>query len=139
MIQEYNFEEDDYRGERFADWHSDVKGNNNLLVLSQPNIIYDIHCAYLNAGADIIETNTFNATPISMADYNMQGLLKEINIEARKSADKFSAQTPNKTRLVCRILGPTSRTASISPDVNNPAKCSVTFDELVAAYVEATY
>lgn len=143
MIQEYKFEEEDYRGERFADWHSDVKGNNDLLVLSQPNIIFDIHCAYLDAGADIIETNTFNATSISMGDYNMQGLAKEINIEAtklaRKAADKFSAQTPDKPRFVAGVLGPTSRTASISPDVNDPAKRNVTFDELVAAYLEATH
>jgi 5-methyltetrahydrofolate--homocysteine methyltransferase len=143
MIQEYKFEEADYRGERFADWHSDVKGNNDLLVLSQPHIIYDIHCAYLEAGADIIETNTFNATSISMADYNMQEWAKEINIEAtklaRKAADKFTAQTPDKPRFVAGVLGPTSRTASISPDVNDPAKRNVTFDELVEAYIEATH
>jgi 5-methyltetrahydrofolate--homocysteine methyltransferase len=143
MIQEYKFEENDYRGERFADWHSDVKGNNDLLVLSQPNIIYDIHCAYLEAGADIIETNTFNATTISMADYNMQTLAKEINIEAtklaRKAADKFTGQTPDKPRFVAGVLGPTSRTASISPDVNDPAKRNVTFDELVEAYIESTH
>jgi 5-methyltetrahydrofolate--homocysteine methyltransferase len=142
MIQEYKFEEEDYRGERFVDWHSDVKGNNDLLVLSQPQIIYDIHCAYLDAGADIIETNTFNATSISMADYNMQGLAKEINIEAtklaRKAVNKFTAQTPDKPRFVAGVLGPTSRTASISPDVNDPSKRNVTFDELVEAYVEAT-
>ncbi|MBU3003277.1 homocysteine S-methyltransferase family protein [Paraglaciecola arctica] len=143
MIQEHKLEEADYRGERFADWHSDVKGNNDLLVLSQPKIIYDIHCAYLAAGADIIETNTFNATTISMADYNMQELAKEINIEAtklaRQAADKFTAQTPDKPRFVAGVLGPTSRTASISPDVNDPAKRNVTFDELVEAYVEATH
>ena len=143
MIQEYKFEEQDYRGERFSDWHSDVKGNNDLLVLSQPKIIYDIHCAYLEAGADIIETNTFNATSISMADYNMQEWAKEINIEAtklaRKAADKFTAQTPDKPRFVAGVLGPTSRTASISPDVNDPAKRNVTFDELVEAYIEATH
>ncbi|MEP1447780.1 MAG: homocysteine S-methyltransferase family protein [Paraglaciecola sp.] len=143
MIQEHKLEEADYRGERFADWHSDVKGNNDLLVLSQPKIIFDIHCAYLEAGADIIETNTFNATTISMADYNMQELAKEINIEAtklaRQAADKFTAQTPDKPRFVAGVLGPTSRTASISPDVNDPAKRNVTFDELVEAYVEATH
>jgi len=143
MIQEYKFEEEDYRGERFVDWHSDVKGNNDLLVLTQPKIIYDIHCAYLEAGADIIETNTFNATTISMADYNMQELAKEINIEAtklaRKAADKFTIQTPGKPRFVAGVLGPTSRTASISPDVNDPAKRNVTFDELVEAYIEATH
>jgi 5-methyltetrahydrofolate--homocysteine methyltransferase len=143
MIQEYKFEEEDYRGERFVDWHSDVKGNNDLLVLTQPKIIYDIHCAYLDAGADIIETNTFNATTISMADYNMQALAKEINIEAtklaREAADKFTTQTPGKPRFVAGVLGPTSRTASISPDVNDPAKRNVTFDELVEAYVEASH
>lgn len=143
MIQEHHLEEADYRGERFADWHSDVKGNNDLLVLTQPNIIYDIHCAYLEAGADIIETNTFNATTISMADYNMQELAREINVEATKlakqAADKFTALTPDKPRFVAGVLGPTSRTASISPDVNDPAKRNVTFDELVAAYVEATH
>jgi len=143
MIQEYKFEEEDYRGERFVDWHSDVKGNNDLLVLTQPKIIYDIHCAYLEAGADIIETNTFNATTISMADYNMQELAKEINIEAtklaRNAADKFTIQTPDKPRFVAGVLGPTSRTASISPDVNDPAKRNVTFDELVEAYIEATH
>lgn len=143
MIQEYKLEEADYRGERFADWHSDVKGNNDLLVLSQPEIIYDIHCAYLAAGADIIETNTFNATSISMADYNMQDLAREINLEATKlakqAAAKFTAQTPDKPRFVAGVLGPTSRTASISPDVNDPAKRNVTFDELVTAYVEATH
>lgn len=143
MIQEHKLEEADYRGERFADWHSDVKGNNDLLVLSQPKIIYDIHCAYLEAGADIIETNTFNATTISMADYNMQSLAKEINVAAAKlakqAADKYTAQTPNKPRFVAGVLGPTSRTASISPDVNDPAKRNVSFDELVEAYTEATY
>ena len=142
MIQEHQLQEDDYRGERFADWQSDVKGNNDLLVLSQPKIIYDIHCAYLEAGADIIETNTFNATTISMADYQMQDLAKEINIEASKlakqAAAKFTAENPDKPRFVAGVLGPTSRTASISPDVNDPAQRNVTFDELVVAYIEAT-
>lgn len=143
MIQEHKLEEADYRGARFADWHSDVKGNNDLLVLTQPEIIYDIHCAYLEAGADIIETNTFNATSISMADYNMQALAKEINIEATKLAkqavEKFNQQTPEKPRFVAGVLGPTSRTASISPDVNDPGMRNVTFDELVEAYTEATH
>lgn len=143
MIQDYKLQEADYRGERFSEWHSDVKGNNDLLVLSQPKIIYDIHCAYLEAGADIIETNTFNATTISMADYDMQDLAKEINIEAtkiaKKAADKFTALTPDKPRFVAGVLGPTSRTASISPDVNDPGKRNVTFDQLVEAYVEATH
>lgn len=113
MIQAHDFQENDYRGERFADWHSDVKGNNDLLTLTQPEAIYNIHCAYFAAGADIIETNTFNATTISMADYNMQSLAKEINIEsaklARKAADKFTAQTPEKPRFVAGVLGPTDR------------------------------
>tara|TARA_R110000772_G_scaffold2542_3_gene9168 strand:- start:3485 stop:4543 length:1059 start_codon:yes stop_codon:yes gene_type:complete len=143
MIQAHDFQEDDYRGERFVDWHSDVKGNNDLLTLTQPEAIFDIHCAYLAAGADIIETNTFNATTISMADYNMQSLAKEINIEsaklARKAADKYSALTPEKPRFVAGVLGPTSRTASISPNVNDPGERNVTFDELVEAYVEATH
>ncbi len=142
MIQRHKLEEQDYRGERFSDWASDIKGNNDLLVLTQPDIIFDIHCQYLEAGADIIETNTFNATTISMADYNMQSLAKEINIEAaklaRKAADKFTSLTPQKPRFVAGVLGPTSKTASISPDVNDPGMRNVTFDELVAAYVEAT-
>lgn len=143
MIQRYKLEEDDYRGERFVDWHCDVKGNNDLLVLSQPKIIYDIHCEYLDAGADIIETNTFNATTISMADYDMQSLAKEINIAAtklaREAADKFTLETPDKPRFVAGVLGPTNRTASISPDVNDPGKRNVSFDELVEAYSEATH
>ncbi len=142
MIQDHQLAEADYRGERFADWPSDVKGNNDLLVLTQPKLIYDIHCAYLEAGADIIETNTFNATAISMADYGMQSLAKEINIEATKlakqAADKFTQSSPNKPRFVAGVLGPTSRTASISPDVNDPGKRNVTFDELVEVYIEAT-
>jgi 5-methyltetrahydrofolate--homocysteine methyltransferase len=107
MIQEHKLEEHEYRGERFVDWHSDVKGNNDLLTLTQPQIIFDIHCAYLAAGADILETNTFNATSISMADYNMQSLAKEINIEAAKlarcAADQVSAQTPYKPRFVAGV------------------------------------
>jgi 5-methyltetrahydrofolate--homocysteine methyltransferase len=143
MIQQHDFQEEDYRGERFVDWPSDVKGNNDLLSLTQPQTIFDIHCAYLKAGADIIETNTFNATSISMTDYNMQSLAKEINIAsaklARKAADKYTALTPHKPRFVAGVLGPTSRTASISPNVNDPAERNVTFDQLVAAYVEATH
>lgn len=143
MIQRHKLEEEDYRGQRFSDWHSDVKGNNDLLVLTQPQIIYDIHCDYLAAGADIIETNTFNATTISMADYDMQSLAKEINVEAaklaRRAADEFTAKEPGKPRFVAGVLGPTNRTASISPDVNDPGKRNVTFDELVEAYCEATH
>ncbi|GAC15861.1 homocysteine S-methyltransferase family protein [Aliiglaciecola lipolytica] len=143
MIQRHKLEEEDYRGDRFVDWHCDVKGNNDLLVLSQPQIIYDIHCQYFAAGADIIETNTFNATTIAMADYDMQSLAKEINIEAtklaRKAADEYTAKTPEKPRFVAGVLGPTNRTASISPDVNDPGKRNVNFDQLVEAYSEATH
>ncbi len=143
MIQAHSLEESDYRGDRFADWPSDVKGNNDLLVLTQPKIIYDIHCAYFEAGADIIETNTFNATSISMADYDMQSLAREINVEAtklaKKAANEFTKRNPDKPRFVAGVLGPTSRTASISPDVNDPGMRNVTFDELVEAYVEATH
>ncbi|GAA0857768.1 homocysteine S-methyltransferase family protein [Aliiglaciecola litoralis] len=143
MIQRYKLTEDDYRGDRFQEWHCDVKGNNDLLVLSQPQIIYDIHCEYLAAGADIIETNTFNATTISMADYDMQSLAKEINVEAaklaRKAADEFTDKTPEKPRFVAGVLGPTNRTASISPDVNDPGMRNITFDKLVDAYKQATH
>lgn len=141
-IQNHKLEEADYRGELFADWHCDVKGNNDLLVLTQPELIYNIHCDYLAAGADIIETNTFNATTIAMADYDMESQSKEINLAAarlaKKACDEFTAKTPDKPRFVAGVLGPTNRTASISPDVNDPAKRNVTFDELVEAYMEST-
>ena len=140
MIQRHTLEEEHFRGERFADWHSDLKGNNDLLSLTQAEIICDIHRAYLQAGADIIETNTFNSTTISQADYKMEAISREINIAsaqlARKAADEFS--TPERPRFVAGILGPTSRTASLSPDVNDPGARNVTFDELVEAYVEST-
>ncbi|MEQ9913857.1 methionine synthase [Pectobacterium polaris] len=142
MIQGYRLEEADYRGERFADWPSDVKGNNDLLVLTKPQVISEIHDAYLEAGADILETNTFNATTIAMADYDMQALSAEINTVAaqlaRASADKWTALTPDKPRYVAGVLGPTNRTASISPDVNDPAFRNVSFDQLVEAYREST-
>ena len=141
MIQGYKLEEEDYRGERFKDWHTDVKGNNDLLVLSQPHIIKQIHTDYLNAGADIIETNTFNATPIAMADYDMQSLSAEINFAgarlAREACDEVAAAT-GIPRYVAGILGPTNRTCSISPDVNDPGYRNVSFDELVSAYREST-
>lgn len=141
MIQRYRLDEAAYRGEAFADWHRDVKGNNDLLSITQPSIIYDIHAAYLAAGADIIETNTFNATTISMADYDMAAQSRDINLAAarlaRKVADEFSAKTPDKPRFVAGVLGPTNRTASISPDVNDPGKRNVTFDQLVVAYEES--
>ncbi|NKF21073.1 methionine synthase [Solimonas marina] len=138
MIQGYKLEETHYRGERFADWTSDLKGNNDLLVLTQPDIIREIHGKYLAAGADIIETNTFNAQRISMADYGMEALSYEMNVAAatlaRQAAD--AATTPERPRFVAGALGPTNRTASISPDVNDPGKRNVSYDELVAAYLE---
>lgn len=141
MIQERKLEEADYRGERFADWHIDVKGNNDLLVLTQPEIIRDIHREYLDAGADILETNTFNATQIAMADYEMEALSYEINVEAariaREVCDQVTAETPDRPRYVAGVLGPTNRTCSISPDVNDPGYRNVSFDELVEAYTES--
>ena len=140
MIQRHSLEEQDFRGPRFADWHTDLKGNNDLLSLTQPDIICDIHRAYLEAGADIIETNTFNSTRVSQADYQMEELSREINVAsailARKAAEEFS--TPDRPRFVAGILGPTSRTASLSPDVNDPGARNVTFDELVDNYTEST-
>lgn len=140
MIQRHPLEEADFRGERFADWHLDVKGNNDLLSLTQPHIIQGIHEEYLDAGSDILETNTFSCTTIAMADYDMQALSYEMNVEsaklARAAADKFS--TDDKPRFVAGVLGPTNRTASISPDVNDPGYRNVTFQELVDAYAEST-
>ena len=142
MIQEHKLAEADYRGSEYATWHCDVKGNNDLLAITQPELILDIHEKYLAAGADILETNTFNANSISMADYDMQDEVVKINHAAaklaRQAADKYSALQPDKPRFVAGVLGPTSRTASISPDVNDPSKRNVTFDELVANYKEAT-
>ncbi|MEC6832652.1 methionine synthase [Photobacterium toruni] len=143
MIQGYKLDEQDYRGQRFRDWHADLKGNNDLLVLTQPQLIKDIHFEYLEAGADILETNTFNATTIAMADYDMESLSAEINFTAaklaREAADEWTAQTPNKPRFVAGVLGPTNRTCSISPDVNDPGFRNVTFDQLVTAYSESTH
>ncbi len=142
MIQRHKLEEADYRGERFADWPSDLKGNNDLLSLTQPQIIRDIHTQYLEAGADIIETNTFNATRVAMADYGMEELAAEINVAAaqvaRAAVDAVTAKTPDKPRFVAGVLGPTNRTASISPDVNDPGFRNIHFDELVGAYTEST-
>ncbi|MFW7526534.1 methionine synthase [Vibrio ostreicida] len=142
MIQDRRLEELDYRGQRFVDWHCDLKGNNDLLVLSQPTLIKEIHAEYLEAGADILETNTFNATTIAMADYDMESLSEEINFAAaklaRESADEWTAKTPDKPRFVAGVLGPTNRTCSISPDVNDPGYRNVSFDELVEAYSEST-
>ena len=141
MIQRHKLEEADYRGERFVDWPSDLKGNNDLLSLTQPGIIRDIHMQYLDAGADIIETNTFNSTRVAMADYGMEELSYEINVAAarlaREAADELSAKTPDKPRFVAGVLGPTNRTASISPDVNDPGFRNIYFDELVDAYTES--
>ena len=141
MIQRYKLEERDYRGERFADWKNDLKGNNDLLTLTQPKIIRDIHAAYLDAGADILETNTFNSQSISMADYHMEELAHELNKEgarlARAVADEFEKKNPHKPRFVAGVLGPTNRTASLSPDVNNPGFRNTSFDQLAEAYAEA--
>jgi Methionine synthase I (cobalamin-dependent), methyltransferase domain len=140
MIQRHKLGEADYRGNRFANHHKDVKGNNDLLVLTQPQIIADIHEQYLAAGADIIETNTFNAQRISQADYGMEELSYELNVAAariaREAADKWTEKTPDRPRFVAGAVGPTNRTASISPDVNNPGYRNITFDELREAYAE---
>lgn len=142
MIQQHKLSEAQFRGERFADWPSDLKGNNDLLVLTQPDIIRDIHSQYFEAGADIVETNTFNSTSIAMADYKMESLSAEINEVAarlaRECADEWTHRTPEKPRYVAGVLGPTNRTASISPDVNDPAYRNITFDQLVEAYREST-
>jgi len=143
MIQSYKLEESDYRRERFAEWECDLKGNNDLLSLTQPEIIKAIHTAYMEAGADIIETNTFNATRIAMADYAMESLAFEINVEsarlAREAADALSEATPDQPRFVAGVIGPTNRTASISPDVNDPSFRNISYDELVDAYYESTH
>ncbi len=140
MIQRYKLEEADYRGERFQDWKQDVKGNNDLLVLTQPKIIGDIHEEYLAAGADLIETNTFNAQRISMADYGMEDLSYEINVEAAKiaknAAQKWTEKTPERPRFVLGAVGPTNRTASISPRVEDPGFRNTDFDQLRTAYAE---
>lgn len=141
MLQSYQLDEAGYRGERFADFAHEVKGNNDLLVLSQPKIVQAVHQAYLDAGADFLETNTFNATSISQADYQMESLVHELNYEgarlARVLCDRQNEKTPNKPRFVLGILGPTNRTASISPDVNNPGFRLVNFDDLAKSYREA--
>jgi 5-methyltetrahydrofolate--homocysteine methyltransferase len=141
MIQTYKLSEADYRGERFADFPHDLKGNNDLLCLTQPQIISELHNKYLAAGADILETNSFNATAISMADYHMEHLVPELNFAAarlaREAADAATAQNPDKPRFVAGVLGPTSRTATISPDVNDPGYRNVSFDQLRVAYLEA--
>ena len=140
MIQRYNLTEADFRGERFKDVPGQMKGNNDLLCLTRPDVIEEIHRKYLEAGADIIETNSFNATSVSMADYHTQAYCREINLAAarlaRKVADEYSARTPQKPRFVAGSVGPTNKTCSMSPDVNDPAFRALTFDALEAAYVE---
>jgi 5-methyltetrahydrofolate--homocysteine methyltransferase len=135
MIQRYKLAEKDYRGERFANWHKDVKGNNDLLSITQPQIISEIHQQYLEAGADIIETNTFNSTAISMADYDMQELAYELNVAAVKCA-KQAITNSGKKAWIAGAIGPLNKTLSLSPDVNNPGFRAVTFDEVVNAYYE---
>jgi len=140
MIQRHTFSEAEYRGERFADWERDLRGNNDLLTLTQPAAISQIHHAYLTAGSDLVETNTFNAQKISLADYGMQSLAYELNYEsarlARAACDEVEGRDPSRPRYVAGALGPTNRTASISPDVNDPGARNITYQELVAAYLE---
>ena len=140
MIQQHKLEEADYRGERFAYWHKDVKGNNDLLSITQPGIITAIHKLYLDAGADIIETNTFSSTTIAQADYDMQSLAYELNVAsakcARMAADEYTKMNPHKPRFVAGAIGPLNKTLSLSPDVNNPGYRAVSFDEVATAYEE---
>lgn len=140
MIQRYKLEEEDYRGERFKDFHKDVKGNNDLLCLTRPDVILAIHKEYLEAGSDIIETNTFNAQQVSMEDYQMQSIAREINLAAakiaREAADEYTQKNPSKPRYVAGAIGPLNKTLSLSPDVNRPEYRSITFDEAKNAYKE---
>ena len=140
MIQRHKFSEEDYRGVRFKDYSQPLQGNNDLLSITQPEAILDIHRKYFEAGADIAETNTFSSTSIAMADYAMEDLVYELNFEsaklARQAADEFTAKNPNKPRFVAGSMGPTNRTASMSPDVNDPGYRAVHFDELKEAYLE---
>lgn len=140
MIQGYKLTEKDYRGERFANYPSDLKGNNDLLSITQPKIIKEIHAAYYDAGADLVETNTFNSTRVSMADYDMEDLVPELNFEAariaREVADEFTIKEPHKPRFVIGSMGPTNKTASLSPDVNNPGYRAIDFDTLASNYIE---
>lgn len=138
MLQRYQFTEEDYRGDRFKNWASPLKGNNDLLSITQPQAIEAVHRKYLEAGADIIETNTFSATTIAMADYHMEDLVYELNYEsakiARKVCDEFTAKNPDQPRFVAGSIGPTNKTASLSPDVNDPGYRAITFEELRIAY-----
>ncbi len=141
MIQTFKLQEADFRGQRFADFPHDLRGNNDLLTLTQPEIIRSIHAGYLEAGADIIETNTFNSNAPSMADYHMQDLVYELNYSAaklaREAAQSYEAKTPEKPRFVAGVIGPTTKTASISPDVNDPGFRGITYDQLVTDYTES--
>jgi len=140
MLQAYKFTEDDYRGDRFKDYPSSLKGNNDLLSLTQPEAIAEVHRKYFEAGADIVETNTFSGTSIAMADYNMENLVYELNYEsakiAKRVADEFTKANPSHPRFVAGSIGPTNKTASLSPDVNKPEYRAITFDELRIAYRE---
>lgn len=140
MLQRHNFTEEDFRGERFATFPHPLKGNNDLLSLTQPEAVKNVHRQYFEAGADIVETNTFSGTTIGMADYHMEHLVYELNYEsarlAREAADEFTAKNPDKPRFVAGSIGPTNRTASMSPDVNDPGFRAVTFDDLLIAYKE---
>jgi len=138
MLQEYKFSEEDFRGERFADWPVSLKGNNDLLSLTQPEAIATIHRKYFDAGADIVETNTFSGTTIAMADYQMEDFVYELNFEsariAKCVAEQVTAEDPSKPRFVAGAIGPTNKTASMSPDVNDPGYRAISFDELRKAY-----
>jgi len=140
MLQQYKFSEEDFRGERFKNFHIPLQGNNDLLSITQPKAIKEIHAKYLEAGADIIETNTFSGTSIAMADYQLESIVYELNYQsakiAKEVADEFSLKTPEKPRFVAGSIGPTNKTASMSPNVNDPAYRAVTFDELKTAYKE---
>lgn len=142
MIQQYKFTEEDYRGEQFKDWHVSVKGNNDMLSITQPTAIKEIHAKYFEAGADIAETNTFSSTTIAMADYEMENYVYQLNYEsakiAKEVAEEFTAKEPHKPRFVAGSIGPTNRTLSMSPDVNDPGFRAVTFDELRIAYKQQT-
>src|SRR5260221_1074718 len=138
MVQRYELAEAQFRGERFKDFHRDLRGNNDLLTLTRPEVIREIHAQYLEAGADILETNTFNSTSISQADYRLESIVEELNLAAarlaREVADSFTARTPGKPRFVAGVLGPMNRTLSLSPDVNDPGFRAVSFDQVKDAY-----
>ena len=140
MLQRYKFQEEDFRAERFKDWEHPLQGNNDLLSLTQPKAIAEVHAKYFEAGADIVETNTFSGTTIAMADYHMEDLVYELNYEsakiAKRVAAEFTAKEPHKPRFVAGSMGPTNKTASMSPDVNDPGFRAVSFDELRIAYKE---